>query len=84
MAKIPTLYCDWLRALREERVNHLSCIEGKGGGKDIHSNAQNEALFVDLILNINYLNISSNICVNLKFAEQIHIFLKYKIAKPYK
>ena len=30
----------------KKRVNYLSCIEGKGGLKDIHCSAQNEALFV--------------------------------------
>ena len=33
----------------KERVNYLSCIEGKGGGKEIHLGAQNAALFVDLL-----------------------------------
>ena len=31
----------------KKRVMYLSCIEGKGGGKDIHFNAQNSVLFVD-------------------------------------
>ena len=30
LAKISTLYRDWLRSLMKKRVNHLSCIEGKG------------------------------------------------------
>ena len=29
--------------------NYLSCIEGKGVGKDTHCSAQNAALFVDLL-----------------------------------
>ena len=42
LAKIPTLYHDWLGSL-----NYLSCIEGKGRLKDSHCIAQNAALFVD-------------------------------------
>ena len=34
----------------------MSCIEGKGGMKDIHCSAQNAALFVDLLWNIFCLN----------------------------
>ena len=49
LAKIATLYRDWLKSLRKEKVNYLSCIGGKGDGKDIHCNAQNAALFVDLL-----------------------------------
>ena len=30
LAKILTLYGDWLRCLKKERVNYLSCINGKG------------------------------------------------------
>ena len=33
----------------KKRGNYLSCIEGKSSGKDIHSRAQNAALFVDLL-----------------------------------
>ena len=35
----------------KKTVNHISCIEGKGGFKDIqiHCGAQNVALFVDLL-----------------------------------
>ena len=36
----------------KKRVNYLSFIEGKGGGKDILCSAQNAALFVDLLKNI--------------------------------
>ena len=36
----------------KKRVNHLSCIEGKGGLKDIYCIARNGALFVDLLLNL--------------------------------
>ena len=44
LAKIPYLYRDWLRGY------YLSCIEGKGVGKEIHCySAQNAALFVDLL-----------------------------------
>ena len=39
LAKISTLYRDWLRSL-VKMVNYLSCIEGKGGGKYIHYSAQ--------------------------------------------
>ena len=42
LAKIPTLYRDWLRSLNYY-CDYLSCIERKGGLKDIH------ALFVDLL-----------------------------------
>ena len=31
----------------KKSFNYLSCIEGKGGGKDIQDNAQNAALFLD-------------------------------------
>ena len=34
--------------LNMKRVNYLSCIEGKGGGKEINSSAQNAERFVDL------------------------------------
>ena len=30
-------------------INNLSCIEEKGGGKDILCSAQNAALFIDLL-----------------------------------
>ena len=33
----------------KKRANYLSCVEGKGGLKDIHCTAQNAALFVDLL-----------------------------------
>ena len=33
----------------KKRVNYLSRIEGKGGGKDIHFIAQNALPFVDLL-----------------------------------
>ena len=36
-------------AILEVRVNYLNCKEGKGDGKDIHWNAQNDLLFVDLL-----------------------------------
>ena len=36
----------------KKRVNYLSCIEGKGGLKEIHCIAQNVALFVSLLLNL--------------------------------
>ena len=41
----------WLVEILELRKGliYLSCIEGKGGGKDIHYSAQNAALFVDLL-----------------------------------
>ena len=46
LAKIPTLY----RNPRiRKRYNYLSCIEGKGGLKDIHCIAQNAMLFLDLL-----------------------------------
>ena len=32
-----------------KRVNYLSHIEGKGGGKDIYCSVQNAALFVYLL-----------------------------------
>jgi hypothetical protein len=47
LAKIPTLYRDWLSSLNYEKVNYLSCI-GEGGLKDIHCIAQNVTIFVDL------------------------------------
>ena len=34
----------------KKRVDYLSCVEGKGGFKDIQCIAQNAALFVDLYL----------------------------------
>ena len=50
MAKIPTLSRSAeFHELCKNKVNYLSCIEGKGGGKDIHCNVQNAALFVDLL-----------------------------------
>ena len=45
LANIPTLYHNCLRSFIKKGVNCLSCIEGKGGGKDIHCIAQNDALF---------------------------------------
>ena len=39
----------------KKKVNYLSCIEGKGDGKDIHRSAQNAVLFVDLF-NISFVN----------------------------
>ena len=36
----------------KKMVNYLSCIEGKGCGKDIQCSAQNAALFVPLLYNI--------------------------------
>ena len=33
----------------KKRVNYLSCIEGKGGLKDIGCSEQNDALFIDLL-----------------------------------
>ena len=44
-AKIPTLYHDWREPWIKKMVNYLSCIEGKGGLKDIHYIAQ----IVDLL-----------------------------------
>ena len=38
-----------LAPLSKKRVNHLSCLEEKGDGKDIHCDAKNAALFVDLV-----------------------------------
>ena len=46
LAKIPTLYRNWLI---NKRVDYLSCIEVKGGLKDIHCIAQNAGFFVDLL-----------------------------------
>ena len=50
---------DWLRSQpftvigldprSKKRINYLSCIEGKRGGKDILRRAKNAALFVDLL-----------------------------------
>ena len=40
--------------LRSIMVSYLSCIEGKGGLKDIHCSEQNAALFVDLLQKIFY------------------------------
>ena len=40
LVKIPTLYRDWLRPLKQEKG---------GGGKDIHYRAQNTSLFDDLL-----------------------------------
>ena len=34
----------------KKRGNYLSCIEGKGDGKDINKSLQNAALFVDLLV----------------------------------
>ena len=31
LAKIATLYCEWLRSLKKKRVTYLSCTEGKKG-----------------------------------------------------
>ena len=45
---------------------YLSCIEGKGGLKDIYCIAQNAALFVDLLWNIFCHN--SPICQNVLLA----------------
>ena len=53
LAKIPNLYPDCMRPLNNEI---MSCIEEKGGLKDIHSIAQNVALFVALLQNIFYLD----------------------------
>ena len=36
----------------KNKVHYLSCIEGKGGLKDIRCIAQNPVLFVDLLQNI--------------------------------
>ena len=33
--KVRPLYHDWLRSLNQDMVNCLSCMEGKGGLKDI-------------------------------------------------
>ena len=33
----------------KRRVSYLSCIEEKGGGKDIYCSTQKAALFVDLL-----------------------------------
>ena len=49
LEKIPTLYLDWLRFLKKEMGRFLSCTEGMGVGKDNHCNAQDAALFVDLL-----------------------------------
>ena len=38
-----------LDPLSKKGVNLLSCIEGKGVGKDIYCSAQNAAIFVDLL-----------------------------------
>ena len=32
----------------KKSIKYMSCIEGKGSGKDIDCSAQNAALFVDL------------------------------------
>ena len=34
---------------KRDPTYHLSCIEVKGDGKDIHCSGQNAALFVDLL-----------------------------------
>ena len=46
---ITTLYRVGWDPWNKKKDNYLSCIEGKGGGKDIHCVAQNAALFVDLL-----------------------------------
>ena len=38
--------------MNQKRVNYLSCIEGKGGLRDIHFSALKAALFVELLKNI--------------------------------
>ena len=42
--KIPTFYRDGWDPWSKKSVYCLSCIKGKGGGKDIHCSAQNVAL----------------------------------------
>ena len=54
MAKIPIFFAIGWDLWSKKKVNYLSCIEGKRGGKDIHWSAQNAALFVDLTYNIFY------------------------------
>ena len=49
LAKIPTLYRNWLRSLKQKRVHNLSCLKDKGGGKDIYCSEQNAMLFIDLL-----------------------------------
>ena len=49
LAKIPTFYRGKWDPWIKKGVNYFSCIEGKGGLKDIHWSAQNAALFVDLL-----------------------------------
>ena len=51
MAKIPTLYHNWLRSLNWEKVNYLIYLEGKEALKDIHLPKCRDP-FVDLLWNI--------------------------------
>ena len=51
---------DWGPSIKK-MVDYLSCIEEKGGLKDIHCIAQNTALFVDILQNIFYINSSMNL-----------------------
>ena len=44
----PFILIDW-EPWSKKRSNYLGCIEGKLDGKEIHSSAQNAALFVDLL-----------------------------------
>ena len=56
---VPPINHDWLRSLKEERGNYLSCIEGKGGRKtfaEFHNSTRqlifyhdNSILTIDLI-----------------------------------
>ena len=43
----------------KKRVNHLSCNEGKEGGKDIHCSTQIAALFVDILKKISFVSVKA-------------------------
>ena len=73
LAKITILYHDCSGPWSKERGNYLSCTEGKGCGKDIHSSAQNDALFIYICFSFLFLYLSFN-SFNYRDSHSSHFF----------